>query len=89
MLVNNGGERRKGGNRVNSFYCWPTGWSRVPPVRPVMATGQTGDRPWSGQWALSGFSDPMLGSTDDFDKFNRETISVDLASKVLILHSNK
>jgi hypothetical protein len=25
MLVNNGGERRKGGKRVYSFCCWPTG----------------------------------------------------------------
>jgi hypothetical protein len=57
MLVNNGGERRERGKK-GYFHCWPTGWSRASPVRPVTGTGQTGDRPWSSQWALIGFSDP-------------------------------
>jgi hypothetical protein len=42
-LVNNGGERRKRGKRVDSFHCWPTGWSRAPPVRPVTALGRASE----------------------------------------------
>jgi hypothetical protein len=62
---------------VDSFYCGPTGWSRASPVRPVTGTGQTGDRPWSSQRALIGFSDPPSVEPTILIKFNREALSVE------------
>jgi hypothetical protein len=68
MLVNDRGERRRM-VKDRFFLLWPTGCSWTPPVRLVTALGQTSE-------SLAVFR-PVLGSTDDFDKFNRETISVE------------
>jgi hypothetical protein len=67
--VNNGGERREGGKWVDIFTVGPrveVGRHRSDrwraPVRPVS--------PYRFFW-------PSLGRTDDFDKFNREALSVE------------
>jgi hypothetical protein len=70
-------EREGEGEKVDSFYCGPTGWSRASLVRPVTGTGQTGDRPRMSQRALIGFSDPPSVEPTILMKFNREALSVE------------
>jgi hypothetical protein len=75
-VVNDRGERRRG-VKEDSFYCGPTCWRRASPVRPVTGTGQTGDRRWSRQRALIGFSDPPSVEPKILIKFNKEFLSVE------------
>jgi hypothetical protein len=75
-VVNDRVERRRG-VKEDSFYCGPTGWRRASPVRPVTGTGQTGDRRWSRQRALIGFSDRPSVEPKILIKFNREFLSVE------------
>jgi hypothetical protein len=75
-VVNDRGERKEG-VKEDSFYCGPTGWCRASSVRPVTGTSQTGDRRWSSQRALIGFSDPPSVESNIVIKFNRESLSVE------------
>jgi hypothetical protein len=66
---NDRGERRRG-VKSGFLLLWPHGLKSG-------VTGQTGDRPWSSQRALIGFSDPPSVEPKILIKFDRESLSVE------------
>jgi hypothetical protein len=61
---------REGGGKRGFLLLWPHGLT--PGV-----TDQTGDRPWSNQRALIGFSDPPSVEPKILIKFDRKSSSVE------------